>query len=133
MKNKSLIFLFAMLFMVILSVSVVSADDLQTTDSGKVSGDVDVAASNPWKTDGELSYDVPSDAKDIKKAVVYVNVYGGSAANTYGAMANVSLKTNNNEYKLAENEVLYSEQGSTDGTVYIVNDHTTKCYSDYQM
>ena len=36
MKNKSLIFLFAMLFMVILSISVVSADDLQTTDSGKV-------------------------------------------------------------------------------------------------
>lgn len=133
MKNKSLIFLFAMLFMVVLSISVVSADDLQTTDSGKVSGDVDVAASNPWKTDGELSYDIPSDAKDVKKAVVYVNVYGGSAANTYGAMANVSLKTNNNEYKLAENEVLYSEYGSTNGTVYTVNDHTTKCYSDYQM
>ena len=32
-----------------------------------------------------------------------------------------------------KNESLWIEEGSTDGTVYTVNDHTTKCYSDYMI
>ena len=132
MKNKSFIYLFALIFMMLFSLNAVSADDLQLTDSGQVSGDVDVATVNPWKTSGELTYDIPSDAKDIKSADVYVNIYSGSAQNTYGANANVSLRTVNGENQIAS-EKLWIEDGSTDGTIYPLNNHTYKCYSDYQM
>ncbi|WP_405290753.1 DUF3344 domain-containing protein, partial [Methanobrevibacter sp.] len=132
MKSKSFIFLIALVFMIVFSLSAVSADDLQTADSGQVSGDVDVVAENPYTTSGELTYDIPADAKDIKSADVYVNVYSGSAKNTYGANANVSLKTVNGENQIASEE-LWIENGTSDGTVYPVNDHVDKCYSDYQM
>lgn len=132
MKSKSFIFLFVLIFMMVFSLSAVCADGLQTTDSGEVSGDVDVATANPWATSGNLTYDIPSDAKDIKSADVYVNVYGGSAKNTHGANANVTLKTVNGENQIASEE-LWIEDGSADGTIYAVNDHTDKCYSDYQM
>ena len=118
--------------MMVFSISAVCADDMQSTDAGQVSGDVDVATVNPWATSGNLTYDIPADAKDIKSADVYVNVYGGSAKNTHGANANVSLKTVNGENQLASEE-LWIEDGTTDGTIYTVNNHTNKCYSDYQM
>ena len=118
--------------MIVFSLSAVSADDLQTTDSGQVSGDVDVATVSPWNTSGELTYDIPADVKDIKSADVYVNVYAGSAKNTHGADAHVSLKTVNSEIQIASEE-LWIENATSDGTVYPVNDHTDKCYSDYQM
>ena len=117
--------------MIVFSLSAVSADDLQTTDSGQVSGDVDVKAVNPGTQSGELTYDIPANAT-VRSADVYVNVYSGSASNTYGANANVSLKTENGENQIASEE-LWIEDGSTDGTIYTVNNHTTKCYSDYQM
>ena len=105
---------------------------MQLTDSGQVSGDVDVATANPWTTKGELAYDIPSDAKEIKSADVYVNIYSGSASNNYGLNANVSLETVNGENQIAS-EKLWIEDGSTDGTIYPVNNHTCKCFSDYQM
>ncbi len=132
MRNKSLIFLFVLIFMVVFSLSAVSADDLQSTDSGEVSGDVDVVTINPWNTSGELTYEIPSEAKEIKSAELYVNVYAGSAKNTHGSIANVSLNTVNGEKQIAT-EQLWIEDGSTDGTIYVVNNHTNKCYSDYQM
>ena len=118
--------------MMVFSLSAVSAEDMQTTDSGQVSGDVDVVTVNPWNTTGELTYVIPNEAKNIASADVYVNVYGGSAKNTHGANANVSLQTVNGENQLGSEE-LWIEDGSTDGTVYIVNNHTNKCYSDYQI
>ena len=117
--------------MIVFSLSAVSADDLQSTDSGEVSGDVDLVTVNPWSTSGQLTYDIPSDA-DVKSATVYVNVYGGSAKNTHGCNANVSLNTTSGEKQIAS-EQLWIEDGSTDGTIYPVNNHTNKCYSDYQM
>lgn len=132
MKYKSLIFMSALVLLMVLSISAASADDLHLTDSGQVSGDVDVATANPFTTKGELSYDIPSDAKDIKSADVYVNIYSGSASNNYGLNANVTLKTADGE-KQIESEELWIEEGSTDGTIYPVNNHTYKCYSDYQM
>ena len=131
MKSKSYIFLFVLVFMIVFSLSAVSADDLQTTNSGEVSGDVDVVATNPWATSGELKYDIPAEA-DIKSADVYVNVYAGSSANTYGAIANVSLKTTDGENQIASEE-LWTEHESANGTVYPINDHTDKCVADYQM
>ena len=99
--------------------------------SGTVSGDVDVTTENPWTTSGELSYDIPADAKTIKSADVYVNVYSGSAKNTHGANANVSISTANGNESYSES--LWTEDGSADGTVYKVNNHTTKCYSDFMV
>ena len=110
MKSKSFIFLIALIFMMVFSISAVCADNMQSTDAGQVSGDVDVATVNPWATSGNLTYDIPADAKDIKSADVYVNVYGGSAKNTHGANANVSLKTVNGENQLASEE-LWIEDG----------------------
>ena len=146
MKNKSLIFSIFLVFIIVLSVSAISAQDvndtISTTDeetvigdaeqvSGTVSGDVDVATENPWNTTGELSYDIPADAKTIKSADVYVNVYGGSAKNTHGANANISISTANGNESYSES--LWTEDGSADGTVYTLNNHTTKCYSDYMI
>ena len=135
-----------MVFIIVLSVSTISAQDvndtISTTDeetvigdaeqvSGTVSGDVDVVTENPWNTTGELSYDIPADAKTIKSADVYVNVYSGSAQNTHGANANISISTANGNTRYSES--LWTEDGSADGTVYTVNNHTTKCYSDYMI
>ena len=142
MRNKKLLFISILLFMVVLSIGAASAQDADdaiasSSDndilgaSGSVSGGVDVVTENPWNTTGELSYGIPADATTIKSADVYVNVYGGSAQNTYGANANITIATNNNETKYSES--LWTEDGSTDGTVYTVNDHTTKCYSDYMI
>ena len=128
--------------MVVLSIGAISAEDVDdaiasnSTDvvlgeSESVSGGVDVVTENPWNTTGELSYDIPSDAKAIKSADVYVNVYAGSANTNYGANANITITTDNDEVK--HFEPLWIEEGSSDGTVYIVNGHTTKCYSDYMI
>ena len=81
MKNKSLIFSIFLVFIIVLSVSAISAQDVDNAistsgdetvigDSEQVSGDVDVATENPWSTSGELSYDIPADAKTIKSADV---------------------------------------------------------------
>ncbi len=118
--------------MIVFSINAVSADDLQDIDFGKVSGDVDVATANPWNTSGQLTYDVPAEAKEIKRADLYVNVYSGSAQNTYGANVNVSINTTTSVQQIAS-EQLWIEDGSADGTIYKVNDHINKCYSDYQM
>ena len=105
-------------------------EDSQPTSSGTVSGGVDVVTVNPGKTSGELSYDIPVDAKTIKSADVYVNVYSGSAEDTYGVNANITVTTNNGDYKYNES---FCNKSTTDGAVYPANDHTTKCYSDYMI
>ena len=133
--------------MIVLSIGAVSAQDADdavasTNDdtvledsepaSGTVSGGVDVVTENPGKTSGELTYDIPADAKTIKSADVYVNVYSGSANTDRGANANITITTENGE-PVKYFEELKCDQGSTDGKVYTVNDHTTKCYSDYMI
>ena len=139
MRNRKILFISVLIFMMVLSVGAISAQDAdnailsdsESTISGTVSGDVNIVTENPWATSGELSYDIPTDAKTIKSADVYVNVYSGSASNTRGANANISISTNNNVKNYTES--LWIEEGSTDGNVYVVNDHTTKCYSDYMI
>ena len=77
-------------------------EDTQATSSGTVSGGVDVVTTNPGNTSAELSYNIPSDAKTIKSAQVYVNVYSGSAENTYGANANITITTDHDQVKKSE-------------------------------
>ena len=155
MRNKKILFISIFILMIVLSIGAVSAQDaddaVASTDddaiastnddtiledsepiSGTASGGVDVVTENPWNTSGELSYDIPADAKTIKSADVYVNVYGGSAANTYGANANVTITTANGE-PTKYYESLWIPEGTTDGAVYTVNNHTNKCYSDYMI
>ena len=115
------------------------SDSLPTIEQGTVSGGVDFTLIHPWSstTDavngnrGNITYTIPSQATDIKFAYVYVNVYSGSAATTYGSYADISIKTDNGY--LNNTEYLWISSGTTDGVNYIVNDHITKCYSDYMI
>ncbi|MBO6104422.1 MAG: DUF3344 domain-containing protein, partial [Methanobrevibacter sp.] len=134
MKNQHKFFIVSLIFLCLLiSLSAVSADDLDTIADGEVSGDVDVVTTSPWgPTSGELSYEIPENVKDVDYAGLYVNVYSGSAQPTYAAESNISM-TSNGETEQIASERLVSTEGSTDGTVYTINDHTTKCYSDYHM
>ncbi len=157
MKSKSLIFSIFLVFIVIFGFSVVSAADdvaddavlsdseampgLPTDESGTVSGGVDVVTANPGPKSvntedtshsGELTYEIPANAKDIKSATVYVNVYTTNAKNESGLNANTSIVTSNGEQQLGS-EKLWTAGGSTDGKIYTVNDHVYKCYSDYQI
>lgn len=110
-------------------------DSPENIVEGTVSGDVEVITENPWATSGELNYNVPSNAKDIKMANVYVNVYSGSGSDLgYVLDTNTSIATVNGNYNLGY-EVLQTEECSPDGTVYKINgnDHVTRVYSDYQI
>lgn len=102
---------------------------------GSVSGDVKVITENPWNTTGELNYDIPHEAKDIKMANVYINVYCGSGSNlNYALDLNTSITTVNGSRNLGY-EILQTTECSKDGTVYTIdgNDHVTRVYSDYQI
>lgn len=120
------------------TVGAVTSDDIPTIDSGTVSGGVDVVATHPWgPTDsvngnhGNLVYNIPSKATDIECAYVYVSIYSGSAQSNYGSVADISIKTDNGYLNKTEN--LWISSGTTDGVNYVVNDHITKCYSDYMI
>jgi hypothetical protein len=147
MVNKKILVI-SIFILIVLSIGAVSAEDADdaiassdddavledsgSTSSGTASGGVDVVTENPWATSGQLEYDIPANAKTIKSADVYVNVYGGSASPTYGANANITITTENGG-PTKYNESLWTDKGTTDGAVYTVNNHTTKCYSDYMI
>ena len=137
--------------MIVLSIGAVSAEDAddaiastnddtvledsEATASGTVSGGVDVVTENPWGTQGqpnhgELSYDIPADAKTIKSADVYVNVFGTTATDTYATNVTTTIKTDNGDESYNEILCIASEKSST---VFPVNDHVTKSYLDYMI
>ena len=144
--NKKILCMSIFIFMIALSIGAASAEgvddtissstddislgDSQHTASGSVSGGVDVVTENPWSTSGELSYDIPADAKSIKSADVYVNVYGAKADDSYGANANITVKTANGEKNYTES-LCYNAEDRTQ--VYNVNDHVTKSYLDFMI
>ncbi|WP_248610787.1 DUF3344 domain-containing protein [Methanobacterium alcaliphilum] len=111
------------------------------TQNGTVSGGLYIDADQPvpW-TDQESSvpsrefnktYDIPN-YTDIQWARVYVNVYGGSATNSYGLNTTTKLDGNGDgtyETTLGQEEMNIA--AGTNGTVYWLNDHCTKVYSDY--
>ena len=80
-------------------------EDSQSTISGTVSGGVDVVTENPNTFSGDLNYDIPKDAKTIKSADVYVNVYGVTTDDRYGANVNTTIKTENGDTRY--NETLF--------------------------
>ncbi|MBR3113684.1 MAG: DUF3344 domain-containing protein [Methanobrevibacter sp.] len=116
----------------------ITSDDIDTVESGTVSGGVDIVAKHPWAPSdakngnhGDLDYTIPSKATDIKFAHVYVNIYSGTAQPSYGSIADISIKTDNGY--LNSTESLWINSGTTNGVIYPVNDHINKCYSDYMI
>ena len=134
--------------MIVLSIGAVSAQDADdavastndeavledsgATISGTVSGGVDVVTENPNTYSGDLSYDIPKDAKTIKSADVYVNVYGVTTDDRYGANVNTTIKTANGDTKY--NETLFFVNDEEDHSiVHNLNDHVNKVYLNYMI
>ena len=115
-----------------------NSNPLPNIEKGTVSGGVDFVNAHPWAPSdrvngnkGNITYNIPEKAS-IKSAYVFVNIYSGSGGTSYGAYANTSITTVNGRQQLG-NEVLWTSESSLDGVNYIVNDHTTRCYSDYMI
>ena len=146
MRNKKILFISVFILMIVLSIGAVSAQDAdnaiastdddtvledgESTSSGTVSGDVDVKTTNPWTKNGELSYDIPVDAKTIKSADVYVNVYGGTVDDKYALNTNTTIITDNGQ--VTYNQTLHYK-GEDKTQVYTINENTTKSNLDYMI
>ena len=127
------IFVFLILLTLFVSLSSVSAEDLNTIQSGEVSGGVDVVGTSRDGGSGELSYDIPEDVKNVDYAGLFIHSYTAGSSNlVYGSECNVSITTNGESEQIA-NEQLVATEGSADDTVYVINDHVTKCFADYKM
>ena len=133
-KNNIILF-FLVSFLIFLFSGIVFAEEapaMELVESGTVSGDAEIYSVNPWKTSGSLDYTIPDGVDDIKSAYAIVNSYSGSGAPTYALYSNITLNTSNG-FEVLAYEDLYSEISMTnDPLVYVVNNHTTKQYSDYQ-
>ncbi|WP_321421177.1 DUF3344 domain-containing protein [uncultured Methanobacterium sp.] len=148
-KTVSLLIL-ALVFTLVLS-GAVSAENvpLNTTHNGTVSGDLYVNATQPvpfadqpsGATSREFNqtYNLPTNSSqngtDIQWAEIYVNIYSGSGSNNWPVNATIMLDGNGDgvyETTLG-NELLTSTNYSTDGTIYWINDHCFRVYSDYQL
>ena len=136
MKFQNKIFLcFIVSFLFIISLGVVFADEAPAMDlaeDGTVSGDAQIIAANPWKTSGSLEYTIPDDVEEIKSANVVVSSYSGSGAPTYALYSNISLNTKNGIEILGYEDLFCDVSMTNDPLVYVINNHTTKQYSDYQ-
>ncbi|WP_295590616.1 DUF3344 domain-containing protein [uncultured Methanobrevibacter sp.] len=100
-------------------------------DTGVVSGDAKIIAVSPWATSGSLQYALPEDVTNVKSAIVVVNSYSGSGnSNGYGLHSDVTLTTDST-ITLGSEDLTYTGNQASDPTVYTINGHTTKQYSDY--
>ena len=134
LQNKFFLFLFVSFLKLIIS-GVAFADEAPAMDlveNGTVSGDAQIIASNPWKTSGNLEYTIPDNADEIKSVNVVVSSYSGSGAPTYALYSNITLNTKNGLEILGYEDLFCDMSMTNDPTVYIINNHTTKQYSDYQ-
>ena len=134
LQNKFFLFLFVSFLTLIIS-GVAFADEAPAMDlveNGTVSGDAQIIASNPWKTSGNLEYTIPDNADEIKSVNVVVSSYSGSGAPTYALYSNITLNTKNGLEILGYEDLFCDMSMTNDPTVYIINNHTTKQYSDYQ-
>ena len=146
--NKKILFISIFILMIVLSIGAVSAEDAddaiassdddtvledsESTISGTVSGGVDVVTENPDKVNGELSYDIPDDARTIKSADVYVNVYGVTTDDRYGANVNTTIKTANGDTPYHES-LCYVNDEDDHSIVHNVSDNATKVYLNYMI
>ena len=134
LQNKFFLFLFVSFLTLVIS-GVAFADEAPAMDfveNGTVSGDAQIIASNPWKTSGNLEYTIPDNVDEIKSVNVIVSSYSGSGAPTYALYSNITLNTKNGLEILGYEDLFCDVSMTNDPTVYIINNHTTKQYSDYQ-
>ena len=111
-----------------------SADSMPEIDQGTVSGDAELISTNPWSTTGSLEYTIPDGVQEITSAKVIVNIYSGSGnSETYALHSNTTLNTAGNSKVLGYENLTYVGNQAGDPNVYVINNHTTKQYSDYQM
>ncbi|WP_295872290.1 DUF3344 domain-containing protein [uncultured Methanobrevibacter sp.] len=111
-----------------------SADSMPEIDQGTVSGDAELISTNPWSTTGSLEYAIPDGVQEITSAKVIVNIYSGSGnSETYALHSNTTLNTAGNSKVLGYENLTYVGNQAGDPNVYVINNHTTKQYSDYQM
>ena len=111
-----------------------TADSMPEIDQGTVSGDAELISTNPWSTTGSLEYAIPEGVQEITSAKVIVNIYSGSGnSETYALHSNTTLNTAGNSKVLGYENLTYVGNQAGDPNVYVINNHTTKQYSDYQM
>ena len=111
-----------------------TADSMPEIDQGTVSGDAELISTNPWSTTGSLEYAIPEGVQEITSAKVIVNIYSGSGnSETYALHSNTTLNTAGNSKVLGYENLTYVGNQVVDPNVYVINNHTTKQYSDYQM
>ena len=135
MNFKNIFICFTVLFLIIITSGIVFADEAPAMDlveNGTVSGDAEIIVSNPWKTSGDLEYTIPENIEEIQSANVIVTSYSGSGAPTYALFSNISLNTKNGIEILGYEDLFCDIPMTNDPIVYIINNHTTKQYSDYQ-
>jgi len=135
MNFKFFMSCFFILFLIMITSGTVSADEapaMSLVDYGTVSGDVVIYSSNPFTETGSLEYAIPEDVSQIQSVDVIVSSYSGSGAPTYALYSNITLDTING-LEILGYEDLYCDRSMTnDPTVYVINNHTTKQFSDYQ-
>ncbi len=113
-------------------------ESLTTVQSGTVTGNLSVQSYGLWSaTESTKSFTLPPAAVgNVAWARLYVNTYGGSAANTYGHQSTVEFDGNGDGDYLDAGEVLGIETcdigSETNGNSYPLNDHITKVFSDYE-
>lgn len=111
-----------------------TADSMPEIDQGTVSGDAELISTNPWSTTGSLEYTIPDGVQEITSAKIIVNIYSGSGnSETYALHSNTTLNTAGNSKVLGYENLTYVGNQAGDPNVYVINNHTTKQYSDYQM
>ncbi len=145
-KKQFLLLTLALALAVMLSGAVSAGTPLAENQSGTVSGDLYVNISQPVKfgsqnMSGTNTLEQPNTLPNytsIDSAYVYVNIYSGSGSNNYPVNATIKLDGNGDgDYddpgEVLGNEHLSTSSYSPDGTVYWVNDHAMRVYSDYQV
>ena len=123
------------LIVIVMASGTVFADEvpaMSLVENGTVSGDVVIYSSNPFKESGSLEYTIPEDVNQIQSVDVIVSTYSGSGAPTYALYSNITLNTVNGLEILGYEDLYCDKDMANDPTVYRINNHTTKQFSDYQ-
>jgi PKD repeat protein len=143
MKFKAGMVLLTVFVMLTLCGAVSAGTPLNTTQNGTVSGDLYVNTTDAWSSSTQGATNEVTQANtlpnytSIDSAYVYVNVYSGSGSNNWPVRTTVKLDGNGDGDYDDPGELLGIEDmnipGTTDGTVYWLNDHCNRVYSDYQV
>jgi len=118
---------------------------LTTEHADTVSGDLYVGSFQPvpfvnqptsgvTSRDFDQAFTIPT-FTNIQWARVYVNVYSGTGSGDWPTRTTTTLDANGDgtyETVLGVENMTTGTSYSTDGTVYWINDHTNRVYSDYE-